>query len=172
MDRERLTRAVLLVALVVLTLPAGGCPFLRREQPQATVELILYFPDNQAQYLVPEPRRVEPRGRTYEEMALQGLIAGPRATSLIASLPEGTRLLGVEVRDGVARADFSAELQARHPGGSAGETLTVYSIVNTLTERREIRAVLILIEGREQETLAGHLDLSQPLERDEDLIRE
>jgi spore germination protein GerM len=60
--------------------------------------------------------------------------------------------------------DFSRELQTNHSGGSAGELLTVYSIVNTLAENiHGISRVQILVEGNEVETLAGHLDLREPL---------
>jgi hypothetical protein len=42
--------------------------------------------------------------------------------------------------------------------------LTVYSIVNTAVANLDgIERVQILVEGKEVETLAGHLDLSKPL---------
>ena len=49
--------------------------------------------------------------------------------------------------------------------------MTVYSIVNTLAELPEIEMVRFLIEGEEIETLAGHLDLSEPVYPDEGLIK-
>ena len=48
--------------------------------------------------------------------------------------------------------------------------MTVYSIVNSLTQFEDIEKVQILIAGEEIETLAGHMDLAYPLERDESLI--
>ena len=35
-----------------------------------------------------------------------------------------------------------------------------------------VQRVQILIEGREVDTLAGHVDLRRPLERDRNLVRE
>ncbi|MDQ7793541.1 MAG: GerMN domain-containing protein [bacterium] len=162
---------LVVVAVVLLALLVGGCRLWPGRRP-ATTELVLYFPDNQAEYLVRERRTVDTGGKSYEELALRELIAGPRAPGLTPSLPAGTRLLGVTIRDGVAQADFSRELKTEHPGGTAGETFTVFSIVNTLTEIRGVRSALILIEGRRQETLAGHLDISEPLEREGTLIRD
>ena len=43
---------------------------------------------------------------------------------------------------------------------------TVYSLVNTLTDNLPaISAVQILVDGREVDTLAGHVDLRRPLVR-------
>ena len=53
-----------------------------------------------------------------------------------------------------------------HAGGSLEEIFTVYALVNALTSNLpEIRAVQILIEGQEVDTLAGHVDLRHPLEQ-------
>jgi len=49
--------------------------------------------------------------------------------------------------------------------------LTIYTIVNALTVNvPTIRAVQILIEGREVDTLAGHVDLRRPLTPREEWI--
>jgi len=68
-------------------------------------------------------------------------------------------------------ADFSKELVERHWGGTAGELMTVYGIVNTLGELPGVKQVRITVEGRPLETLAGHLDLREPLAPDPDLVR-
>ena len=59
----------------------------------------------------------------------------------------------------------------KHPGGSMQELLTVYSLVNTLlVNLPTASAVQILIDGREADTLAGHVDLRRPLRKNEALI--
>ena len=55
-------------------------------------------------------------------------------------------------------------------GGSTGEEFLVGSVVDTLTNFPEIKRVKILVQGREIETLSGHMDLSTPLERMNSLI--
>jgi hypothetical protein len=46
------------------------------------------------------------------------------------------------------------------------EFLTVYAIVNAITiNMPDITAVQVLVDGREVDTLAGHLDLRHPLRR-------
>lgn len=86
-------------------------------------------------------------------------------------IPKGTRLLGISLKDGIVYVNFSEELKKNHPGGSLGELLTIYSVVNTLTEFPEVRKVQILINGAILETLAGHIDLTSPLERDLSIVK-
>lgn len=49
--------------------------------------------------------------------------------------------------------------------------MLVGSIVDTLTEFPEVKQVQILIEGKKVETLGGHMDLTQPLTRMNDLLK-
>ena len=105
-------------------------------------------------------------------MLVEALIDGPRTLQLSASIPPGTRLRSVRIDGDLVTLDFSGEIAANHPGGSAGELTTVYSVVNTLTEVEGARAVQWLVEGRVVESLAGHMDLTRPIGRNESLIVE
>ncbi|MBO5652568.1 MAG: GerMN domain-containing protein, partial [Selenomonas sp.] len=49
--------------------------------------------------------------------------------------------------------------------------MLVGSIVNTLTEFSEIKRVQLLVEGKKIESISGHLDLTKPVERMENLIK-
>jgi germination protein M len=84
---------------------------------------------------------------------------------LAPAIPTGTRLRQVYVTDrGEAYVDFSRELMTAHPGGSLNELLTIHAIVNVLTTNLPaISAVQVLVEGKEVETLAGHVDIRRPL---------
>jgi hypothetical protein len=65
---------------------------------------------------------------------------------------------------GDAFVDLSGDIVARHPGGSLAEIFTVYSIVNALTVNLPaVTRVQILVDGKEIDTLAGHVDLRHPL---------
>ena len=89
-------------------------------------------------------------------------------------VPEGTALRAFYTTErGDAFVDLTPEVAARHPGGSSTELLTVYAIVNAVTANLPtIQRVQILIDGREVDTLAGHVDLRRPLERDFSVVRE
>jgi len=135
----------------------------------------LYFGTEDASGVAREVRWLPEAAETLEErveMLVEALIDGPRTLQLVASIPPGTRLRSVRIDGDLVTLDFSAEIAANHPGGSAGELTTVYSVVNTLTEVEGVRAVQWLVEGRVVESLAGHMDLTRPIGRNESLIVE
>jgi len=49
--------------------------------------------------------------------------------------------------------------------------MTIYSLVNSLTDLQGIQQVQLLVEGQKLETLKGHLEISQPLTRNPDIIK-
>ena len=84
---------------------------------------------------------------------------------LVSPFPDGTTLQSFYLaNDGVAFVDLSRAVTAEHSGGSLDELFTVYALVNALTVNIEaINAVQIIVGGSEVDTLAGHIDLRQPL---------
>ena len=92
----------------------------------------------------------------------------PAPTSQVSAIPAGTKLRTVFfTKAGEIYVDLSAELQTNHPGGTTNETLTVYALVSALTSNLPaVTGVQILVEGKEVDTLAGHLDLRRPIEQD------
>ena len=93
---------------------------------------------------------------------------------LTSAIPAGTKLRTVFFSAaGDAYVDLSAELQANHLGGTTNEILTIYALVSALTSNLPaVTGVQILIEGKETDTLAGHLDLRRPIEQDSRWITE
>ena len=62
-------------------------------------------------------------------------------------------------------------MSAKHAGGALDEILTVYAIVNALTVNLPaITRVQILVDGKEVDTLAGHVDLRHPLAKSMDWV--
>ena len=90
----------------------------------------------------------------------------------ISPVPPESRVREIWVaQSGVAYIDFYQSFFDFSGGGSLSELHTVYSIVATLTESfPEIFAVQFLIEGEQIETLAGHVDLSHPLQPSADWV--
>lgn len=122
----------------------------------------VYFSNNEATYLRTEKRTVAEENDLYMQL-FQELKVGPKADDLTRTIPEGVKLLDYKLDDSLLTLNFNLALKNNHWGGSTGETLTVYSIVNTYTSLAEIEKVKILLDGKEVETLVGHLDLTQPL---------
>lgn len=92
----------------------------------------------------------------------------PAPAPHVSVIPDGTKLRTVFfTKSGELYIDLSADLQTSHPGGTTNETLTVYALVSAVTSNLPaVTGVQILIEGKEVDTLAGHLDLRRPIEQD------
>ena len=99
---------------------------------------------------------------------IEAQVAQPQPP-LVSAIPAGTKLKTVFVTaKGEAFVDLTPELRSNQQGGTTNEILTTYTLVNALTlNLPAITSVQILIDGKEVETLAGHLDLRRPLEQDE-----
>jgi hypothetical protein len=91
----------------------------------------------------------------------------------LTAIPAGTQVRSVFVGSkGDAYVDVSAEIRTAHTGGSLNEALAVFTIVNALTSNLPgITAVQILVDGKEVDTLAGHIDLRHPLSRADGWVR-
>jgi hypothetical protein len=97
----------------------------------------------------------------------------PAPAPLLQVVPEATRVRTVFlIQGGTAYVDLTGEVSSAHPGGSLDELLTVYAIVDALTVNLpSVTSVQILIDGKEVDTLAGHVDLRRPLPANRALIR-
>jgi len=129
----------------------------------------LSFGDREGDAPVIEAREVAPRERLEDELldALTELCAGPSSRDAVGVMPPGARPLSVfyDERQGAVVLDFSAELKANHPGGSAAEQATVAGILRTVALNfPEVRSCLILVGGAQVETLAGHIGLDRPFD--------
>ncbi|MDP1808855.1 MAG: GerMN domain-containing protein [Actinomycetota bacterium] len=147
---------------------AAKIPEKKAESATETIGITLYFGDDQGEKLVKEVRSV-PMTEAVAKVAVEELIKGPTQGGE-ATMPKGTRLLDISVKDGIADVNLSKEFVDNHPGGSAGERLTVYSVVDTLTEFSTIKQVRFLVEGATVDTIAGHMDVSQPVQREESVL--
>ncbi len=163
MGRER--RIAVLIALLLVILGVRLCTrdaAAPTSGPPADPAFAVYFASSREMGLEPEIHFGQP---SLEEL-LQILAAGPTTPGLLPVLPPGTRILGARQLGTVLHVNFSAELMTAHPGGSAGELVTVYGIVNTLVNAPGVEQVQIWVEGRLVETIAGHVSTWAPLKPD------
>jgi len=144
-------------------------PVTPPDSTQESVKLTLYFPNADASGLIATERTVVVKNKETIKTMFAELATPP--TGLEKPLPQGTTLLGATVSaDGVATLDLSSEFKKNFGGGSAGEQMTMYSIVNTLTTLPNITSVQFLLDGKKLDGILGNLDTSTPLKRNESLI--
>ena len=126
----------------------------------------LFYVDPDGEHLVAVEQEVLYGEGTTEQAKrmIEAALMTPAAPNLSA-IPAGTKLKALYLTSkGEAYVDLSPEVQKNHPGGTTSEMLTVYALVNTLTSNLPaITGVQLLIDGKEIDTLAGHLDLRRPL---------
>lgn len=150
--------------------PGSSKPDISARPAQTSEKITLYFGDGQTMYLVPEEREAARKDETLEEVIVWELIKGPRKAGLTRTIPGGARLLSVSVVEGVAYVNFSGEFKTKHWGGSAGENMTIFSVVNSLAKLPGIKKVQFLLEGEKQESILGHADTSVPIAPDWSLV--
>ena len=149
---------LLVLGLIYLSLTL---PVEESKLAEETKVVKLYFSYDQAQSLKVEEREVGTE-QLYRNI-IQELSKGPTQEDLGATIPAETELLAWDLNEGELSLDFNAEFQANHPGGSAGEIMTIYSIVNTVAQLKEVQRVFFLIEGERVETLVGHITLEKAI---------
>lgn len=131
----------------------------------------LYFADSSGEKLVGEKREVRYNSsKAIEQVIVERLIKGPKEEAGQETIPEGTSLLGVSVKDRVCYVNLNEGFLAQ-PYMLPAETI-VYSIVNSLTELNDIDAVQISVEGKTDVKFQDVLDLSSPLRRKTEIMEE
>lgn len=134
------------------------------------ISVKLYFSDTNARYLVEENRtRDTDTVGLVPEFIMKELLKGPETEQHLPVLPEGVNLLGVELNQGVCTVNFSEAFLTNRPLNHAQARMTVFAVVNSLTELPEVESVRFHCVGKEIGDYSG-IDLSQLLFREENAI--
>ena len=132
----------------------------------------VYYPDESGLRLVGVNREVEVgNSENKYKAAVEAVMTPPKEKNLTKVVSNNSSLISVDVKDGTAMVNLSKNIKIGFVGGSTGEELLIGSVVNTLTEFKEVNEVRFLIDGQEVETLSGHMDLSAPIKRMENLLK-
>ena len=136
--------------------------------PSTTVRAYFYLGGEPgSDGLVPVERSVTSEDPVSGAMA--ALLAGPSSAeagdrTITSAIPDGSRLLGLSVADGVATVDLSHEYESG--GGSLSMFARLGQVVYTLTQFPEIEAVSFKIEGQPVPVFGGEgIALDRPQTR-------
>ena len=139
-----------------LRLGSGGYLQLRQEDllladdsvEQLQDSMVLYLTDAERTCLIGKTVTVNlASGNGACAVLLEQLIQGLPGEALYSPLPEGTRLLGVSVEDGICAVNFSAEFEQEFGSDTSRQSLALQSIANTLTQLSSVSGVLFYCEG-------------------------
>ncbi len=172
----------LAATIAAVALVAGFCPPQRGYAGQPDTAAVsaaaqntvhLYFADRRGRFLHARERVFKhpsdplALGRAILGMLIEGPRSGPGRT-----LPAGSQVRAFFIDGDTAVVDFNEAVREKHPGGCRTELLTIFSVVNSLVLNMDgVEQVRILIEGREVDTLAGHIDLHPAYAADMLLVR-
>lgn len=155
---------------------AGPAAVSASATPARKINATLYYVTEDGMSLVGVQREVifgEPVSEQARHIVEAQLGAAPEP--LAAAVPGGTTLRGIYITQREcdsagseckhdAFVDLSPEARTNHSGGALDELFTIYAIVDAVTVNLPvISRVQILIDGKEIDTLAGHVDLRHPL---------
>ena len=139
---------------------------------QIEKEVILYrLPQDGTQYFVAEKVKIKTTKGQEALDTLKALVSTKpdKNVKALNPFPEKTQVLGLTVKNGVAKADFSKEFYKKGQG-EYEVTMLFYSVADTLTEFPEIKKVQFLREGKNVDVF-GQMDLTDPLERNKSYIK-
>ena len=123
---------------------------IAEEQVRQTI-VSLYFPSKETEELNPEARLIDIKeiiNNPYEKLTSL-LIDGPKNDKNKKIIPANTKLNKSYLEGDCVVLDFSADFLNYSKENEKEKTNMINSIVNTLTELREINQVKILINGNE-----------------------
>ena len=140
---------------------------ITNEQLRQTV-ITLYFLNLDTGTIMPEARKIDAKELIKEpyKVLIELLINGPKSEKMAKLIPDGTKLNKIEIKNDCIYIDFSNEFINEQKLGKEQEELIIKSIVNTVTELKEINSVVILIDGKEnQEFPDGQINFKEIFKR-------
>ncbi len=101
--------------------------------------------------------------------AVSELIKGPSKSFHYPVIPPGTKLLGVQIYENIAKIDLSQEFLENSLESGILDDYVIYTIVDTVTQIPGVEGVIFLIDGKRIK-LYGSVDLSIPAIKNEKYI--
>lgn len=133
--------------------------------------ITLYFANESGDMLLEYDKAVEISNNvSLEQLVIESLITGPLREGYGPTIPEGTTLKKVSIKDGVCYVDLSVEFN--NTMNSCLDLITIYSVVNSLCELPTINRVQFLINGEKQELYRQTIPFDGMFERYPDLVQE
>lgn len=107
-------------------------------------------------------------------LLVEQLLAGPEnipdvnTSDVRQTIPEGTSLNSLTIRDNVCYLDLSKEFV--NPQAEVKSEIVIYSIVNTLCELSDVNKVQFTIDGEQRQEYGDTKNFDAPFERNLDLV--
>mgnify|MGYP003418349070 CR=1 FL=1 len=103
-----------------------------------------------------------------EKVVVEQLIAGPTEKEFYATIPKDTKVMSVTTKDGVCYVNLDTGFTAQ--GYDVLGTVTVYSIVNSLTDLPGITSVQLLVNGETNITYKDNISLETTFQKNPEIV--
>ncbi len=132
--------------------------------------LTLYFPNKNGDKLVMENRDIKITDQQpIAYYIINELIKGADNKELTRPLSKDTVLISVETSNNICFVNFKSSFLDKNTGSAEQEKMTIYSIVDSLTELDAIDRVQFLIDGKRVDSF-GNINIRSVFGRDESVI--
>lgn len=133
------------------------------------VMLTLYYGNTAGTGLTETSRETTISGTfSKERQVVNALLTGPESSDMLATMPQGTSLLSVSVKNNICYVNFSGGFLTGDLAVSP--YVTIYSLVNSLTALSNISKVQIMVEGDSSKKFCETISLDVPFERNLDYV--
>lgn len=121
------------------------------EEENRNAVISLYFQNKETKELQVETRYVDSKNLLNNpySMLINLLLEGTSLETLESPIPKETKLIGTMLENDCLVVNLSKEFIENQSGDATIKMNSIYSIVNTVTELKEVSSVKILIEGEE-----------------------
>ena len=139
------------------------------ENATKIVKLNLYFANATGDKLKNQSSILEYNANVaLEKVVVEQLIAGPMETGYYPTIPKDTKVMSVTTKDGVCYVNLDTAFTGQ--GYDVLGSVTIYSIVNSLTELTGIGSVQILVNGETSITYKDNISLETTFQKNPEII--
>ncbi len=142
------------------------------EETDTKVTLRLYFANEDGDGLIAVNRELSHNADvsnvSMEKLVLEQLIAGPASDETYPTINPDTKIVSVTVKDGVCHIAFDSTFET--PINNVTTDVTIYSIVNSLSELSNINKVQFSIDGDSDNKFRDKYDFTTIFERNLSLV--
>lgn len=135
------------------------------------VKLDLYFANKTGDHLKNQPCVLEYNANVaVEKVIVEQLINGPTEKGYYATIPKDTKIISVTTKDGVCYVNLDSGFIAQ--GYDVLGAVTIYSIVNSLSELPDVTSVQILVNGETSVTYKDNISLETIFQKNAEIVEQ
>ncbi len=135
------------------------------------IELTLYFTDDIGEKLIEEKRSlVYDMNTSREKLIIEQLMKGSHIGGHMSTIPSGAKLISVSTSDNICYVNFDEGFLERIDNQQ--DYISIYSIVNSLSELSTVNKVQFLINGVTDIDYGDKINFNNLFERNLDYIKE